>query len=427
MKRVVGFIAASLFVASPALAGQREDVAKRWAPVFHQEVRDGKDLFTAFDFDGNWAGDDNEENLAACLDGKKTCDLSAKVYFTVIETSSHWFVQYLPYHATDGKQTNGHEHDTESAFAVVAKDGSPTGKLLAIETRFHLDWFVYADESIVKAGAKTVDGVIHADAAGHAQVYVQQVGHGFCGGFSPPNNYFPDLQLQCKHAEVAHIEGTGVVYRPDLPAAAPTVTKGQSVQAGYALEEIYTSFWSRRTDVGAGKTFKSLIDFAGERCNVLACPKQFGGPFMGNRGDSPSGPWDQEAGAGTTGNGSQFFDPAFTMSKRLTFPAPFSLDYCHNPYVGIVDQCAKPQSVDPTDPNADPTKPGSETNPSDPSASSNANATNADGSASDTANESGCATTRARPDASSVALLVLVLALVGGAVGRLRRPRRSRS
>jgi hypothetical protein len=412
---VLGLAAGAFLRTTSAAAGPREDVAKHWAPVFQQEVRDGKDLFTAYDFDGNWAGDDNDENLAACLEGQKACDLSAKVYFTVIETSSHWFVQYLPYHATDSKTTNGHEHDTESVLVVVAKDASATGKLLAVEMRFHSEWFIYADSSVVKDGAKKIDGAIHADATGHPQVYVQQVGHGFCGGFSPPNNVFPDLQLQCKHGEQPHIDGTGVVYRPDQAPSAPTITKGQTATVGYALEEIFTSFWARRTEVGEGKAFASLIDFTGERCNVLACPKQFGGAFMGNRGSSPSGPWNQEAGAGTKGNGSQFFDPAFTMSKRLTFPTGFSTDYCHNPYLGIVDTCAKPQSTDPTQ-TGDPT--GSNAKPSDPASTPPSDDDGTASSRADSGDENGCATSRARRDAPST----LVVA-IGVALALLRRRR----
>jgi hypothetical protein len=273
--------------------------------------------------------------------------------------------------------------------------------------RFHLDWFVYADSSIVTNGAKKIDGAIQADASGRPQVYVQQVGHGFCGGFSPPNNVFPDLQLQCKHGESPHVDGTGVVYRPDQAVVAPTITKGQTATVGYALEEILTSFWARRTEVGDGKTFKNLVDFEGERCNVLTCPKQFGGAFMGDRGSSPSGPWDQAAGAGAKGQGSQFFDPAYTMSKRLTFPTGLSLDYCHNPYVGIVDQCATPQSTDPTHP-VDPT--GSTAEPSDPASTSVATGEGDRASATDVA-EDGCSTTRARAGASSSWLVAIAAVL----------------
>jgi MYXO-CTERM domain-containing protein len=359
-----------LGLGTPASALTREEIAKKHAPVFHQEVRDEvRDLYAAYDFDGNWAGDDNKQNVECVKDASKcaglacasgACKLVGTVYFTVIETATHWFVQYLPYHPLDTKQTNGHEHDTESVLAVVAKDGSEGGKLLAIETRFHSEWFTYAEPS-VKSAASSPNGPVHRDAKGRSQVYSQQVGHGICGGFSPPNNIFPDLQLSCNHTEAPHIAGTGVVYEPDLPATQPVVVDGQAVHAGYALVEIYGSFWSRRAEVGPGKTFKELIDFDGARCSVLACPKQFGGAFMGDDGSPPGGPWSQEGGAGVSAKGSQFFDPADTMKKRLAFPEPFSLDYCHNPYVGVDDKCpaATPESTVPPTPSGRP-DPGAE-------------------------------------------------------------------
>lgn len=407
MKRALVVVAA-LLASGTARAGAREDVARRWAPVFHQEVKGDKDLYTAFDADGNWAADDNEETFAA---SKHT----ATVYFTVIETATHWFVQYMPYHATDAKLTNGHEHDTESVLAVVSKEGGGTGKLVAIETRFHTEWFVYADGTVVKGGAKSIDGPIHADAKGHPQVYVQQVGHGICGGFSPPNNVFPDLQLQCKHDETPHVDGTGIVYRPDLPVTAPVVAKDQVVEVGYAMQEIATTFWAHRTEVGPGKTFASLVDFEGERCNVLACPKQFGGAFVGNRGESPSGPWNQEGGAGVSATGSQFFDPAYTMSKRLTFPAPFSLEYCHDPYVGIAEKCPD-----------DAAKPAADAGASEPASSSGAPAASpANGEApidpgAGATEASGCTMTRG-PRAGAPHVLVVVASALLRARRRINR------
>ena len=350
MRRPSVLVAASLLLATTnASALTREEIAKRHAPVFFQEVRDKvRDLYAAYDFDGNWAGDDNKQNVECVKDASKcsglacangSCKLVGTVYFTVIETSTHWFVQYLPYHPLDTKVTNGHEHDTESVLAVIAKDGSEGGKLLAIETRFHTDWFTYTDPSVT-ARAASPNGPLHMSADAHPQVYSQQVGHGICGGFSPPNNLFPDLQLSCNHGEPPRIAGTGVVYKPNLPATQPVVADGQATETGYALVEIYSSLWSRRAEVGPGKTFKDLIDFKGDRCGVLACPKQFGGAFMGDDGSPPGGPWSQAGGAGVTAKGSQFFDPADTMNKRLTFPQPFALDYCHNPYVGVDDTCA---------------------------------------------------------------------------------------
>jgi len=74
-------------------------------------------------------------------------------------------VQYMPYHPLDWKVTNGHENDTESVLAVVQKDGSAFGKLLVLETRFHLDWFDYAADAGVQGASGSVDGPVHLDAA----------------------------------------------------------------------------------------------------------------------------------------------------------------------------------------------------------------------------------------------------------------------
>src|SRR4051812_1468420 len=128
--RVLAF---ALALASPAGALTRTEAAKRFAPVIYQEVHDARDLHVAFDFDGNWAGEDNGANgtCAAdqtqcqpgspCEDGK--CPLVGTVYFTVIETDTHFFVQYMPYHALDSKTVAGHEHDTENVLVVGTKAG----------------------------------------------------------------------------------------------------------------------------------------------------------------------------------------------------------------------------------------------------------------------------------------------------------------
>lgn len=352
MRRPLAFLAlGSILLARSAHADHRADVARHHAPVIFQEAHDPiKDLLTAYDFDGNWNGDDNADDMACWSDASQCktpacqnqgCPLVATVYYTVIETDTHWFVQYMPYHPLDWKLTNGHEHDTESMLAVVSKDGTEFGALQLLEVRFHTDWLDYGAPGVaVGPAADEVDGPIHFHAgSGRPAVYSQMVGHGLCGGFSPPNYFFPDLQLSCKHDEEPHIDQTGIVYSPDFPPAMPLWVSNQAVQAGYAMVELYTSMWQHIYEIGPGKAFKNAIDYEGERCSMFECPKQFGGAFQGNQGQSPGMPWAQEGGAGVDATGDQFFDPAYTMSKRLSFPQPFSLTYCHNPYLGITGQC----------------------------------------------------------------------------------------
>ncbi|HZS37897.1 MAG TPA: hypothetical protein VFF06_13765 [Polyangia bacterium] len=349
-------IAFLLVLVSPsaARAATRDQVAQHYAPVIYQETNDSvKDLFTAFDFDGDWNGDNQAENMECWSDSTKCntadnpnsacagqkCPLVATVYYTVIETPTHWFVQYMPYHPLDWKVTNGHENDTESILITVNKAGGPLGVLQAMETRFHDVWYQYSNDPAIGTAGDNVDGPVHFTPGGRPAVYSQMVGHGICGGFSPPNFAFPDLQLTCNHSDTPHIDTQGVIYSPDLAAAMPVVVSGSTVNAGYTLVELLNSVWPHIHDIGAGKTFQAAIDYNGERCAMFTCPKQFGGNWEGNEGVSPGEPWAQVGGNGVSADGDQFFDPAFTMSKRLAFPMPFSLTYCFNPYLGIADTC----------------------------------------------------------------------------------------
>ncbi len=318
---------------SLAVADTRDDVARHYAPIIYQETNDArKDHFAAFDYDGDWVGTNNLENLGAF-------PLVGTVYYSVIETTTHWFVQYMPYHPVDWKVTNGHEHDTESMLAVVAKAGGGLGQLQALEMRFHIEWLDYADAGVTN-GAGVVRGPIHFDAtSGRPAVYSQMVGHGICGGFSPPNFLFPDLALVCDHAAAPHIAQTGLVYSPDLPAVMPTIVSGAATPAGYALVDLRATVWPHIHEIGAGHAFKSAIDYQGARCNQYACPTQFGGDWNGDNGTSPGEPWVQEGGPGSPATGEQFFDPAYAFSKRLGFPQPFALVYCYNPYLGVDDSC----------------------------------------------------------------------------------------
>ena len=167
------FCGCALAAAAASAAPTRDEVVRRWAPVVLQEAGDPiKDLYAAFDFDGDWNGDNQAENLACWSDPAKcdtkdnphsrctgqACPLIATYYTAVFETPTHWFVQYLPYHPLDWKVTNGHEHDTESLLAVVAKAGGGLGHLQVIETRFHLYWYQYAADSAVTAGADDAPG-----------------------------------------------------------------------------------------------------------------------------------------------------------------------------------------------------------------------------------------------------------------------------
>jgi hypothetical protein len=322
--------------AAARAAAERDRIARRWAPTLYQETRSEADYITSFDFDGDWDGSNNAAHL-------KTTPEPAVVYFTVAETKTHWFVTYVLYHPIDGKVPSGHDHDTEHVTLVVRKDDSPggrrdgggDGRLEAMESRFHNVLYQYAVAGAgVQNGADDVDGPIHFDADGRPAVYIQRTGHGICGGFSPPVAFLDALSLSCHHKEAPHIARRGVIYRYRGVAQLPRGLDDRDV--GYALVEVGDTLWVHARSAGPHATFASLIDFRGERCREFECPRGIGGVLAAARGHGSTGmPWEEGGGRGVHARGSAFFDPAFTLARRLRFAAPFSTEYLFNPYLGV--------------------------------------------------------------------------------------------
>jgi MYXO-CTERM domain-containing protein len=341
MKRATLALAAVL-ASTSASAQSLDEVARRYAPTILQETQAGRgrrDFISTFDYDCDWNGDNNRQNLDRFR-------LPARVYFAAYETPTHWFVHYLPYHATDDKLTNGHEHDTESLLLVVRRTGAPFGALEAMEVRFHTVWYQYAVSGAgVGDAGDNVDGPVHLDGAtGRPMVYQQAAGHGLCGGFAPPciTGDYCDLAILCLHDADPHFNRRGVRYRydPEGSRAAEPAAPGdrEVVDAGYDLVPIESTLWARRMEIGRGRIYGSAINYDGSRCRAdagIACPRGFGGAFEGDEGDSPGAMWAQEGGNPSLPTGEVFFDPAYAMSRRLRFPAPFSLTYTVDPYAGV--------------------------------------------------------------------------------------------
>lgn len=162
-------------------------------------------------------------------------------------------------------------------------------------------------------------------------IYSQRVGHGLCGGFAPLVA-FADLQIKCDHTRLPQLERAGVIYR--YTGHADSAVSGIDKQeVGYALVEISSTWWARAR---SHETFSYFTDYRGERCSNRgwSCPHDIGGAVAGDA-DAAATPWSQSPGRGVTSVGDTFFDPAFTMSRRLHWRTPFSLDYSWNPFLGI--------------------------------------------------------------------------------------------
>ena len=285
------------------------DLVAYWAPVFRQDTDDSYykgDYITRFDFDGDWVGNNNWENL-------DNYDLIwAYVYYAVIETETHYFIFYMFYHPRDWHEWNvldEHENDMEGAMIVITKDGTQYGSFLLMETRYHLWFKKYTNDPNI-GGAD--GGVIFEN--GKPVLFSEAKGHGITAW---DGTDFPG--------------GDGVIYRyrgniSEYPES------GSDPDVAYALIPIIRSLWPRRYDIGDGRTYDDPFVYSGVRFSFT---KAIGGAFDGDTygDDKANPPWGMDDGDDNVNRGDWFFDPAYTVTDHLSIPYSFSLNYVYNPYL----------------------------------------------------------------------------------------------
>jgi hypothetical protein len=290
----------------------RRSLVRHYAPVIRQGAITNQDYITAVDFDGDWVGNNNWES-------QPTGDLSACVYYSVIESETHWFLFYSLFHPRDTTYEDCHtsegchENDLESIQLVVEKDGTPFGRPKALETLAHSAIYLYTFDDTVDGNFLAVTGmaVLEGD---HPVVYVEALGHGIYGHEGTGSLINPFL-----------FRGGVVIYQVGEEAEVPQSVDDEHVS--YKLAPIYTTLWPRRDDVGDGRTFDGPFTYRGQ---VL--PKSIDGDdFATDRANTPWGYYQ------TTGEvlsrGDWFLDPARALAYHASFSGDFSLTYLYNPYL----------------------------------------------------------------------------------------------
>lgn len=190
------------------------EIALAYAPVFAQKVtREWKlaDQIAPLDLAGSLTKvADNPEELERLYQQDPNQILDAKVYYSVAETSTHYFLIYAVYHVIDWwkrlKPTDlynlirdsldEHIHDMEGALLVVTKE--PEGLVDAVVTVAHNNFYLYTEPQMPSAVSKssqafkdsllvakfneTVDGNIWLDSATErVKLYIESRGHGIRG------------------------------------------------------------------------------------------------------------------------------------------------------------------------------------------------------------------------------------------------------
>ncbi|MFW9923510.1 MAG: hypothetical protein ACFFDW_09535 [Candidatus Thorarchaeota archaeon] len=291
-----------------------EELAYYWAPVWYQDSDSenyAADYITNFNFDNNWVGYDNWENL-------DSHSLFAYIYYSVVETETHWFLGYYDFHPRDWSFPV-HENDMEGAMVIIQKGNTTWGDFLCLLTEAHNQIHQYKDYQSEPSNSVTNDyDVIEGDVEfqlvdgfnstlpfdNHTNpiVYVESKGHGVYGAERWENTNFPD--------------NDGLVYLPRGLKDKPE--NGNDRDVSYKLLSI-NDIWNKRFGpYGAGKTFGSFSAFDGDN---------------GLTQDSAKAPWGwEDPNDGNTFAGEIFYNPADLLDIHLNLPGNYSKNYLYNPY-----------------------------------------------------------------------------------------------
>ncbi|BDC53034.1 hypothetical protein F183_A53490 [Bryobacterales bacterium F-183] len=312
-------------------------LAEYYAPFIAQETwwQPKADVPTRFDYDGDWDGDNNWENLDQGTS-------QAYGYYAGVETSTHWFLHYNFFHPRDYSDNcvvgTCHENDNEGIILTVRKDGTEYGRLEVMETLAHNNVYSYTNLDALKKGAHDIDGKIDLYEGRRPIIFIEAGGHGILGS-SGKASTFNAARMEFND------KGTGMTFV--YKGVAERAANGVARNVGYDLLPIEESWWAR-----AGKgDFAKMFDAAYVYQPYGNRPRgngNFLGSFLGRKyGANKAKPFwgwhDERTRRGKVLNTGQWaLDPAYAVSKNLTWPAnlPVDLNYSYNPYLGFMGDAA---------------------------------------------------------------------------------------
>jgi hypothetical protein len=325
-------------------------LALKYAPVFAQKVsreRRIADQIAPEDFAGSIK--DVAKNPQRILDLSHSLDKKSEethmieptIYYSVCETTTHYFLLYAAYHVLDWwkrlEPTNlydairdaldEHVHDMEGALVVVTK--WPSHLPDAVVTIAHLDFYLHTYPKIpVKVGEsadaypeslriakfnETVDGNIWLDSpTRRIKLYVESRGHGIYGshkrwgGGEEIVYYYPDGEMK-------------------TPGTVDKDEKKTRTQR-YKLEDIcdLKGLWAHRFDTDVFRQNK-------EGRWAFVYIDEDGNP----RGGAANPPWSWNDHNDNSPIGEIATDPARFIVRYAQGWGPVSTQYMHNPYQSI--------------------------------------------------------------------------------------------
>lgn len=315
------------------------ELAQYWSPMVYQDVYNWSqyfgDFISKFDYDGDWKGNNNWNNLEQYKN-----NLKAYSYYSVQETATHYYIGYNFYHPRDDAPygltqyydnrlpLDCHENDMEGIIVVVTKNGYGYGDFLLMETVSHGHRYQYTNDSSITGGYENIEGGVR---------FTETTANGVTTGKHPwikstSNGVGNGHGHGITAITTPHTDG-GILYytTPANVAERSHFDRNRNdnnyntrVQYGLiSLDEL----WSRRNDIGNGRTFGKFGDFDGDDY----------------RADAASAPWGWN-------DGLWLSDPAYLIDSHLNGLQNFSHNYIFNKYFTLKIKLEKVTSKTNKDP-----------------------------------------------------------------------------
>ncbi len=300
-------------------------LAEYYAPVIYQEAHsEVLDHITRFDFDGDWNGANNWENAYLF-------NLPAWVYYSVIESTGHYFITYAFFHPRDytAQPMEGfapkmeHENDMEGCTLLVEKDHTDWGMPILLETLAHDRFYKYysRDTDRIRSGRNMLDGPIvffEENADGHNRqlaVYIEAEGHG--------------VRAAGEEVRAQAYFHPGIIYRYSGKGA-EVPGDNRATEVSYELIPIEETLWARRFEVGEESVYCCADRFRLSDGGYTYIGESFNGPVGGCAARPPWG-WDEQD-DDPIAKGDWFRDPLFAFRQQLWISG-LQGSYLYNPFL----------------------------------------------------------------------------------------------
>ena len=335
-------------------------IAAHFAPVFYQALGENprSDYITNFNFDGDWRGDNNWVHAE-----DKNWPLKAFIYYSVVESVTHYFIHYAVFHPRDykGGERKGailselirqgakrgskfdptglaeeavlaHENDMEGCLVVVKKMGAnPTEeRVVFVETLHHNNFSrYYAGEA--PQGYETVKLEDQRPV-----LYIEPKGHGI--------EAFVGDAKQTGKKDFLRYSFTGTADDANnRPVCCDLDTTPCRESVGYSLMPMSTTLWAK-AKAAPNTTYAETCDYSQVALSVLISKHRsdkklrvgkVGCAFVGkvgglNMARPPWGWFDKDERSRLLGR--WFFDPATTVKEDFGLDESFSTTYLRVPF-----------------------------------------------------------------------------------------------